>query len=66
MAVSTPSLFPILGVMPVLGRLPQAEDEDNVALLSHGLWESWFGSDTAVIGRAYYIAGKQRTVIGVM
>ena len=66
MAVSTPSLFPILGVTPVLGRLPQAEDEDNVALLSHGLWESWFGGDTAVIGRAYYIGGKQRTVIGVM
>jgi putative ABC transport system permease protein len=66
MAVSTPSLFPILGVTPVLGRLPVAEDEDNVALLSHGLWESWFGGDTAVIGRAYYIGGKQRTIIGVM
>jgi predicted permease len=66
MAVSTPALFPTLGVMPVLGRLPQAEDEDNVALLSHGLWESWFGGDTAVIGRAYYVAGKQRTVVGVM
>jgi predicted permease len=66
MAVSTPALFPTLGVMPVLGRLPQDEDEDGVALLSHGLWESWFGSDTAVIGRAYYIAGKQRTIVGVM
>ena len=66
MAVSTPALFPTLGVAPVLGRLPEAADEDNVALLSHGLWEGWFGSDTAVIGRAYYIAGKQRTVIGVM
>ncbi len=66
MAVSTPALFPTLGVAPVLGRLPTAEDEDNVALLSHGLWESWFGSDTAVIGHAYYIGGKERTVIGVM
>lgn len=66
MAVSTPDLFPTLGVGPVLGRLPQAEDEDNVALLSHGLWQSWFGGDTAVIGRAYYIAGKERTVVGVM
>src|SRR3954451_7253998 len=66
MAVSTPSLFPTLGVTPVLGRLPQAEDEDRVALLSHGLWQSWFGGDTAVIGRSYYIGGSQRTVIGVM
>ena len=66
MAVSTPSLFPTLGVAPVLGRVPIPEDEDRVALLSHGLWMSWFGGDTAVIGRSYYIGGEQRTVIGVM
>ena len=51
---------------PVLGRVPIAEDEDRVAVLSHGLWMSWFGGDTAVIGRSYYIGGQQRTVIGVM
>jgi putative ABC transport system permease protein len=66
MAVSTPALFPTLGVAPVLGRLPVPEDEDRVALLSHGLWMSWFGGDTAVIGRSYYIGGSDRTVIGVM
>src|SRR6185312_8374038 len=66
MAVSTPSLFPVLGVAPVLGRVPVPEDEDRVALLSYGLWRSWFGGDTAVIGRSYYIGGTQRTVIGVM
>jgi len=66
MAVSTPSLFPTLGVAPMLGRLPLAEDEDRVALLSYGLWRSWFGGDTAVIGRSYYIGGTQRTVIGIM
>ena len=66
MAVSSPSLFPTLGVTPILGRLPLPEDEDRVALLSHGLWQSWFGGDSAVIGRSYYIGGDQRTVIGVM
>jgi predicted permease len=66
MAVSSPSLFPTLGVAPILGRLPLPEDEDRVALLSHGLWQSWFGGDSAVIGRSYYIGGDQRTVIGVM
>jgi predicted permease len=66
MAVSTAALFPTLGVAPVLGRLPTPEDEDRVALLSYGLWQSWFGSDTAVIGRSYYIGGQDRTVIGVM
>ena len=66
MAVSTVSLFSILRVAPVLGRVPLPEDEDRVALLSHGLWMSWFGGDTAVIGRSYYIGGEERTVIGVM
>ncbi|HEY7612572.1 MAG TPA: ABC transporter permease [Gemmatimonadales bacterium] len=66
MALSTASLFPTLGVAPVLGRLPLPEDEDRVALLSHSLWMSWFGGDTAVIGRSYYIGGSDRTVIGVM
>ncbi len=66
MAVSTPSFFPTLGVKPMLGRLPLDEDEDRVALLSYGLWQSWFGGDTAVIGRSYSIGGSQRTVIGIM
>jgi predicted permease len=66
MVVSTASLFPTLGVAPMLGRLPEPEDEDRVALLSHGLWTTWFGGDTAVIGRSYYIGGSERTVIGVM
>jgi predicted permease len=66
MAVSTASLFPTLKVAPALGRVPTEEDEDRVALLSDGLWRSWFGADTNVIGRAYYIGGEQRTVIGVM
>ena len=66
MALSTASLFPTLGVAPVLGRLPLPQDEDRVALLSHNLWTSWFGGDTAVIGRSYYIGGQERTVVGVM
>ena len=66
MAYSTPSLFPTLGAAPILGRVPLPEDEDRVAVLSHGLWTSWFGGDTAVIGRSYYIGGKDRTVVGVM
>src|SRR5688572_19098814 len=66
MAASTASLFPTLGVTPILGRVPLPEDEDRAALLSYGLWRSWFGGDTAVIGRSYYIGGQERTVVGVM
>ncbi|MGE0158231.1 MAG: ADOP family duplicated permease [Gemmatimonadales bacterium] len=65
MASPTPSLFALLGVAPLLGRLP-GEREDDVALLSHTLWTTWFGSDPTVIGRSVYAGGGDRTIIGVM
>ncbi|MQA92057.1 MAG: hypothetical protein GEU90_17835 [Gemmatimonas sp.] len=63
---ATPSLFTTLGTQPVLGRLPTEEDDNRVVVLSHWLWETWFGSDPAVVGRSYYFARETRTVIGVM
>jgi putative ABC transport system permease protein len=60
------SLFETLGVTPMLGRLPTAEDEGMAAVLSHAAWVSWFGSDPDVIGQSYYMAGTSRTVVGVM
>jgi predicted permease len=66
MSMPTLSLFTTLQVAPLLGRLPVPEDEDRVALISHALWTTWFGSDPAVIGRAYPMAGATRTIIGVM
>ncbi|HUP23071.1 MAG TPA: ABC transporter permease [Thermoanaerobaculia bacterium] len=66
MAVSTASLFPTLGVSPLLGRLPVPEDEDRVVVLSHRLWMTWFGGDREVIGRTYSVSGQDRMVIGVM
>jgi predicted permease len=67
-AMSAPpaSLFTTLGARPVLGRLPAAEDGERVAVLSYGLWQSWFGGDPEVLGRAYFIAGSLRTVVGVL
>ena len=60
------SLFTTLGARPTVGRLPVAEDGERVAILSYGLWQSWFGSDPSVVGRSYFIAGAQRTIVGVM
>src|SRR5690606_30437669 len=51
---------------PLLGRLPTEEDSDDVVVLSHWLWQTWFGSDPEVIGRSYSFARETRTVIGVM
>ena len=62
---TTPSLFTTLGARPMLGRLP-TDDDDRVVVLSHWLWQSWFGSDPAVIGQSHYFGRQTRTVIGVM
>ena len=60
------SLFETLGVMPELGRLPTLEEGSQTAVISHRLWQDWFGGDPSVIGRSYSIAGAMRTVVGVM
>ena len=66
----TASLFPTLGVTPMLGRniLP---DEDqpghaNEVILSYGLWVRRFNRDRNVIGRKLQIDGQACLVIGVM
>jgi predicted permease len=66
MGVVTNSLYSTLGATAALGRLPEASDEQRVAVISDALWRSWFGADPSVVGRAYDIAGQSRTIVGVM
>jgi predicted permease len=63
---ATPSFFTTLGVQPLHGRLPTDQDSAQVVVLSHWLWQTWFGSKTDVIGKSYTFAGQTRQVIGVM
>jgi putative ABC transport system permease protein len=60
------SLFSTLGATPQLGRLPEPEEIDSTAVISHDLWMDWFGGDPNVIGRSYAMAGRSRTIVGVM
>jgi len=64
------SLFPTLGVQPILGRNFRAEEDrpnqPKVVLLSHGLWYSRFAGDTSVLGRAISLDGAPATVVGVL
>lgn len=66
MSAPTYSLFETLGATPLHGRLPVAEDEDRVVVISHDLWTRWFGADPNVIGQTHYVSGEDRTIIGVM
>ena len=66
----TASLFPTLGVTPMLGRsiLP---DEDqpghaNEMILSYGLWVRRFNSDRGIVGHSVTIDGRNCLIIGVM
>ncbi len=66
MSWPTNSMYSTLGVTPILGRLPLPEDEEGVVVISHALWTSWFGRDSTVLGKPYYVSGQMRTVIGIM
>jgi predicted permease len=65
----SPSIFPMLGAQPMLGRtFTTAEDApgQNVVILSYGLWQRRFGSDQGIIGRSVDLDRLPYTVIGVM
>lgn len=62
-------LVQALGVRPELGRGFTADEEKTgtrVVLISHGLWESQFASDPAIVGRAVRLSGDLYTIVGVM
>ena len=54
---ATPSFFTTLGAQPLHGRLPNDQDTAPVVVISHWLWQSWFGSNPEVIGKSYSFAG---------
>jgi putative ABC transport system permease protein len=62
-------MFTVLGVQPVLGRaFVSDEDEPGhlVAMISYKLWQSHFGADPGVVGRAMTFGGRDFTIIGVL
>jgi putative ABC transport system permease protein len=65
------SYLRVLRVKPLLGRDFAAEEDApggnrHVLILTHELWQSRFGGDPAVIGRAVPVDAESYTVIGVL
>jgi putative ABC transport system permease protein len=63
------NLFSVLGVNAQLGRTFTPEDERpgaSAVVISHGLWQRKFGSDSRAVGRQITLGGKPETVVGVL
>lgn len=61
--------FATLGLKPIAGRDFEARDDvpgaPRVVILGHGLWQTRFGADRALVGRTVMLAGEPHEVIGV-
>ncbi|HEV8482311.1 MAG TPA: ABC transporter permease [Blastocatellia bacterium] len=63
------NLFPLLGIVPELGRTFTADEEQQqarVVVLSHGLWQRRFAASPDALGQILEIDGNSSQVIGVM
>jgi predicted permease len=65
----TPSMFTVLGVAPLMGRVfTQQEDEQKqqVTVLSYQTWKSRFNGNPNVLGMKILLDRKPYVIIGVM
>jgi putative ABC transport system permease protein len=62
--------FAVMGVPPLLGRTPSADDARPgaapVVVLGYRFWQRQFGGDPNVLGAQLQLNGNVRAVIGVM
>ncbi len=69
-AAVTPSIFPLLGVAPLLGRtFEPAEAQpgaEPVVILSQDTWARHLASDPGVLGQLLTLEGNPYRVVGVM
>jgi len=65
----TASMFPVLGVAPLLGRTFNQQEDDSrgqVAVLSYQMWHSRFHDNQQILGQRILLDRKPYEVIGVM
>lgn len=62
--------FDVMGLSPLVGRVPMADDErpdaPRVVVLGEQLWRNRFHRSPTVIGQQIRLSGNQFTVIGVV
>jgi predicted permease len=64
------NLFETLGVNAAVGRMLEAEDDrpgaPRVAVMTYGLWQRRFGSDTSLVGQPLELNGASYTLVGIL
>ena len=71
-SVSMPSTgyFAVYGVRPLHGRDFTEDDmktgAEPVAIVSHALWQKYFGGDPAAVGRPLHLADATPVIVGVL
>jgi predicted permease len=62
--------FAVFGVQPLLGRTFRPEEDrpgaERVVVISHAAWQTHFGSDRRILGRAILLDSEPYEVIGVL
>lgn len=70
MAAVSWDIFELLGVPPAMGRGFNADEDlpkqNNVIVISQGMWQRRFGGDSNILGRSITLSGTPVTVVGVM
>ncbi|MGH9943258.1 MAG: ABC transporter permease, partial [Pyrinomonadaceae bacterium] len=69
-AVVTGNYFNVLGVSAARGRTFTLEEDEQpdappIVVVSHGLWQRRFGSDSALVGQTIVLGGQPFTVAGI-
>ena len=69
-AVTSASIFSMLGVQPIAGRAIIADDDQpaapRVVLLSESLWQRRYARDVQIVGKSIGLNGEPYVVVGVM
>ena len=62
----SPDFFRVLGSAPLLGRAFRDSDTAPGVVISHGLWQRRFASDSQILGKPVTLAQRVYTIVGVM
>jgi putative ABC transport system permease protein len=66
----TDNFFDLYGVKPLLGRTYRRGEDQNgkndVAVLSYGVWQQYFGGKRNIVGKTVHVDGEPYSIIGVM